>query len=448
MQPIIRGTRPSPRVGLVGNYSNEEMEQYDRLFPTIWKAPTLKHLEMDVQVKELDLIVVGYDANKQGNQWSTYFESVHVISFSPFTTLPGPIDHILIDTIEKSKNEEYLLPRTKLPFHQRRELDLLLIENIFGWLQINVYIPNAPQERFTEMIDRASEIVKNGAIIIDRNADIPLATIYKREESNLGVAWLSNPVFDQVKWVELIAMEWAKDDKEGFPEFGDWTKSSEWMTTEEEDLVKNIDQLEASKQEVMNEFDLKIANFRSDLASANLVADKGLRRLITAQGDNLVDEVASVFQEFGFEVDNMDEVIDPKSSKREDLRLRVPSDDSDWEAIVEVRGYSRRTGDTKDFLRISKFVSFYVREKKGRLPAKKIYVVNGQIELSPELRQDVLASADEYLQEFGEDGGLIISTLDLFRAMKLVDQLGKDRIKESIKGMTGRWSLDFIGEEH
>ena len=427
MTSIIRGTRPRPSVGLVGNFLYDENDYFNRLFPTIWRAPALDELEDKVQANELDLIIISREFPDSGNRYSNYFNRVHVISFlEENNNLPGPFGNAYLRIIGESGNEAFELPRLPLAFERRREADLAQIRDIRDWSYIRVSFLGG---RKAEDDKRVKEILKESALILDRYEQIPLAVIFKREETGLGVAWLPNTVFDQVKWVELIAMKWVEDDRERFPEFGDWTKSTKWMTPEEEKLVNNIDQLENNKQQTIIEFDQKIASLHSDLASAILASNKGSRRLITAQGAILVDEVAKVFQEFGFEVDNIDEILDPKLPKREDLRLRDPSDDSDWEAIVEVRGYAKSAGKTAEFQRISRFVSFYQGEK-GRLPDKRIYVVNGQIDLPPDLRLDVMASSEEDIRVFSEDGGLIVSTLDLFRAMKALNQLGKDKIKE------------------
>ena len=141
----------------------------------------------------------------------------------------------------------------------------------------------------------------------------------------------------------------------------------------------------------------------------------------------------------GFIVDNVDESLAPNAPKREDLRLRDPQHQPEsWEAIVEVRGYSKSSFTTADLQRLARFAALYQKEK-GRLPDKCIYVVNGQTDLIPPLRDIPLASAPDDLQVFSEDNGLVIWTLDLFRVAKRLNPDTQQLIRHSIKHCMGRW---------
>jgi len=216
------------------------------------------------------------------------------------------------------------------------------------------------------------------------------------------------------------------------------------MTREEKMLVERIDVLEREKVEAIRQFDQQIAELMIESTQATLIANDGRRRLITAQGDELVDEVASAFEAFGFGVEQVDDALTSGMPKREDLRLRDPADpNSDWEAIVEVRGYGKSGGTTADIQRIGRFANFYLGEK-GRLPDKRMYVVNGQIELPPSQRELPLASAREDVELFGEDNGVVISTLDLFRVLETSTPKQLQAVRESIKRTSGRWTGQAI----
>ena len=66
-------------------------------------------------------------------------------------------------------------------------------------------------------------------------------------------------------------------------------------------------------------------------------ANNGLRRLITSQGNELVEEVSKILRTIGFQVDLIDNQIGQNEPKKEDLRLKCDDvDGEEWAAIVEV----------------------------------------------------------------------------------------------------------------
>ena len=283
-------------------------------------------------------------------------------------------------------------------------------------------------------------------IILDKHTGDPFATIYSRD-NKLGIAWLPQSIFDQVSWVELIVTEWAKYDHTRFPGFGDWKNLLEWMVQKEEDLARKISALEDKKQRTIKKIDEEMGSLQSDLTEATLEANKGVRRLLVAQGDELVEEVANIFSKIGFEVQLMDKEMEDNQPKREDLRLQDPSvQEEDWEAIVEVRGYKKSGGQTADLARLGRFANLY-RNEKGRLPDKRMYVVNGQIGIpNPQLRQEPLVSAQEDIDIFAKDSGVVISTIDLFRLVKNLQHFDHKTVRESIKKAEGRWTIKSVNK--
>jgi hypothetical protein len=211
------------------------------------------------------------------------------------------------------------------------------------------------------------------------------------------------------------------------------------MTPEEEALQAKKKAMEQERLEYNQRVDLTIGELDQQISQSMLIANQGRRRLITTQGDELVFAVAEVLTEFGFGVQKMDESVSIEQTKFEDLRLTIP-ENREWEAIVEVRGYGNSVGQTADFQRLERFARHYQGEK-GRWPSKKIYIINGQIELLPNQRQEPLAPAKDDIRVFGENTGLVIWSLDLFRAWKILEQVGPEVIKRSIIESVGRWII-------
>jgi len=176
------------------------------------------------------------------------------------------------------------------------------------------------------------------------------------------------------------------------------------------------------------------------LTVAKAKANNGLRRLLTAQGQELVDEVVKVLRDIGFSVTDVDKLVGEQKPKREDLRLsHSEKGGKQWNAIVEVRGHTRSGGSPADLLRLDRFARLYQNEA-GQVPDKRIYIVNGQLELLPSQRQEPLGSATEELQVFQENDGILIWSVDLFRVMKATKPSDYPALIESIKNGWGRWS--------
>lgn len=435
MSRKIGGQRPRPRVALLGRFGEKDLDQFYRMFPTIWQGETIDALKAQVHVGEIDLIIIARGVSWAGD-WPKH---VHVICFSDdLSDLPGPTPNIRIRQFGDAETEAFLLPDIPLPLSRRRDADFHALSSIRGWQRLSITMSTAFAPSPSEEKDAKTAIDK-GAIICELQTNSPLAIQYLRKTNNLGMAWLPCLVIDQAAWVEVIVTQWAQFDKERFPYFGDWTAFPEWMLLEEEDIASSIEALEQQRQNVIAQIDQQIGELVSKIDTAKADANKGRRRLITAKDDELVDEVKKVFQEIGFEVDDMDELLAGGTQRREDLRLRDPSDEGEhWEAIVEVRGYARSGGKTEDLMRLARFANLYERET-GKQPDKRIYVVNGQLELLPPQRQSPLAAAEGDVQEFAESDGLVMWTLDLFRAMKATAPKDYSSLRKSIEEAVGIW---------
>jgi len=447
MNKRVEGLRPRPRVAIVGSFDDEVLNRLGRLFPTTWLAGDWGDLDDQVDFREVDLVVTGPDTTvhvKSTGHGGGYLKNAHVISFSAdIYYLPGPYPHTLVETEGAVTTEEYVLPPLPLPFHRRREADFDGVSSVRGWTKLVLAYdqPRGPMENI-EWVN-SNETFMDGAIVLDHHEEHPLAVKYWRKDSGLGVACLPQPVFSQYEWIELIAMDWAKSDRERFPGFGDWTKSPEWMLPEELALASQIDSLEDQRRVAVSQIDDEINRLSQELTRAGLAANQGRRQLLTACGNELVEEVASLFADIGFEVENVDDILQADEPRREDLRLRIPNEDAGiWEAIVEVRGYAKSAGKTSDLSRLGRFADLYQQEK-GRLPEKRVYIVNGQCEIhNPSHREEPLASAVDDVDVFAERGGVVISTIDLYRLAKCLDRCDVTQARDSIKNAVGRWSFE------
>lgn len=97
--------------------------------------------------------------------------------------------------------------------------------------------------------------------------------------------------------------------------------------------------------------------------------------------------------------------------------MRDP-DDPAWTNITEVRGY-KAGAKVSDLQRLARFAALHA-VRTGSIPVSRWYVVNQFFDDDPETRRSLAGSEDD-LAVFGEDGGLIMDTRELFSLQRLVD---------------------------
>jgi hypothetical protein len=448
MSERIRGSRPQPRVAVIGEFELSVLEQFRSFFPTIWEVKYIEDLQSQVNSQEIDLIILGSNLGLRNYQnyvvQREYLSRAHIISFSYVIRLPGPINGSECEAFGTTDTEQYSLPDLPLMFNRQRDQDLAFVTGIRGWKKIEPNLGEIPitkgdsEETVNKTLETIFKGIKEMPIVLETLTQDPLATIYRRETTGLFIAWLPNEVFNQATWVEIICSHIADTDRQRFPNFGNWQKMPEWMTKEEIALESTIKQLNEHRLAINREIDEKITLISQQEVELNLAVNRGRRRLITSQGSELVEEVASVFREFGFIVRIMDDEVDQAESKREDLRLTMP-DNPHWAAIVEVRGYGRGSSQNGDFQRLGRFAMLYFKEC-GRPPDQRILVVNGEIEIKqPSRRQIPYAAAEHDLEEFAKDDGLVIWSLDLYRQVNREADIPAHTIRNSVINARGRW---------
>src|SRR5258708_5164188 len=239
-----------------------------------------------------------------------------------------------------------------------------------------------------------------------------LAGCYLRPNTYARWWWLPASIEHPARWAAAALADWHNADPDKFPGGPSWQEIDEWATPAElklrarmkalqEELDKFVQDMEQEKLEVLRQQEEEFVR-----------ANNSDRRLITGQGDDLVDEVQAALEEVGFIVTNVDREIAGEGDRREDLRVKDPGN-PDWVAIAEVRGY-KRGAQLNDLLRIGRFVARYV-EETGKLPSASWYVVNHSFNQDPAIRPSPLASNNSEVRTFADGEGLIIDSRFLFR---------------------------------
>ena len=215
---------------------------------------------------------------------------------------------------------------------------------------------------------------------------------------------------------------------------------SDWYTPDERRLAKRIETVEDQVQGLLikrKRLLVEREGLVGELLSAGEDADKGIRRAVWADGDDLVEGVKEILASLGFKVQDMDAEL-KEEAKREDLRLTL-DDHPGWEAIVEVKGYKKGTR-TKDARQINEHRLRYAAEK-GTNPDLTLWIANPHRDMDPSSRP----APDKNVRD---TAALIetvhVSAADLYRQWALVTNNrleASDVVQRLISSPPGLWEL-------
>ena len=188
------------------------------------------------------------------------------------------------------------------------------------------------------------------------------------------------------------------------------SQPSDWYTPQEKVLADRISKIESEFERLSDERD----QLQTRLAAEGESADRGIRRVLWADGDDLIAAVQDMLTDLGFTVRDMDAELRQDQQKREDLRLTLQGDPR-WQAIVEVKGYTSGT-KTNDARQIREHRDHYIREE-GRSPDLTVWLSNSYRTMDPSSRP----APDQNVKDAAEAIGTVhVLASDLYRQWALV----------------------------
>ena len=200
------------------------------------------------------------------------------------------------------------------------------------------------------------------------------------------------------QWIAAALNAWSEDKPDRFPTSPNWQSRTEWQTPAEQKALDALRDLSGRRAQVLLDLDREESILRENVAEARVAADASERRLLTAQGDELVESVKDALTEIGFQVADVDELRASPGDYLEDLRVTDPEQD-DWIALVEVRGYTKGA-QLNDLLRIGRFVTRYIVDH-GHPPTATWYIVNHFCKTDPSTRTIPLQGNAQEVATFG-----------------------------------------------
>lgn len=301
---------------------------------------------------------------------STIARGVHVLSLGPtqfswwFAPEPGVIGFREATTSHSNTEREVTVPPT-CP---------LIYENLAHQLTRKVRQSEWPPPT----ISTSQSIGRHSGALVETTSNHPVAlrlVLGEEQDSDSGercpgVALILPDVDNLAAWFRAFLADIHEIDPEAVPHKPPRSSSSGvWNTQEEEVLAKRIACVTEQIADLRNERE----GLQAELKVEAERADRGIRRAIWADGSGLVEAVVQILSDLGFIVREMDDELEAGQPKHEDLRLTLNSH-PDWEAIVEVKGYTSGT-KTNDAQQIRKYREHY-QQVEGEQPALTLWISN------------------------------------------------------------------------
>jgi hypothetical protein len=266
-----------------------------------------------------------------------------------------------------------------------------------------------------------------------------IAGAFRREGT--GWCWALPHVPDHPElWLAAALSFWSERTPKRVPTSRPWTVRDGWITKAQIELRNKLAAIREEREAVLGEFVEREATLEAGVLIARVAAEAGPLRLLTSQGDELVEAVIAALEAFGYIVTDVDDETPPGQAKVEDLRVLDP-DQPHRTNITEIKGYAEGA-KARDLIVLERYGSLFA-QRTGELPDSLWYVVNQFRELDPDRRQEVLTGADEQIEAFASDGGLVIDTRVLFQLHRSLEtgERTSAEIRELISTATGRLTL-------
>lgn len=239
-------------------------------------------------------------------------------------------------------------------------------------------------------------------------------------------------------WFELAFAEWHSISPATFPSTPGWIDSPEWFTPAEYELAERIDRARLELEEIETRHREELGELDAQMAALRAESDTGDRLLLSGQGDPLQDQVLATLIELGFEVEDMDQVWDPRE-RREDYRVRDSADPA-WLVIADATGTTKGVKGVK-LMVTQRFVAKWASENAGKpLPGYWV-IANHFADRNPDQRPKALVRSDE-ASVLEDAKGLALDTVALFHLVRAVrrDPGLKDDARARLRAAVGQFT--------
>lgn len=396
--------RPRPRVLLLADGSSRSMSWVESRSETYREISDLS----EVDLEEWDLLVIGRQLDFQELQ---PIRRSGVYTFKVMD-LARTMNHVLDVNVRDGKSAVQLRWRLGIAGHRARRVDNLP-EPLQDLVQSSL-LPAIERRENQEGIlpppppaDLAPGITEFRPFLVGPG-DLVFAASYRGGSGSRH--WVvPSDVDDLGVWLDCALNEWHRDQPTVFPTGSAWQVTREWMTADELVVQTRADENLAELNARIEELSNAKAAIDKALTDLRTETDGGTRRLLTSQDDDLQDAVLAALTDLGFDVEDMDQVWEPRA-RREDFRIRV-SDDSTWMVLGDATGTTKGAKLSKLSALQSHLVK-YVIEERPPVEPRLWLLVNHLLHRNPTTRGPLFTEGDERVLK--EANALAIDTAALF----------------------------------
>ena len=258
-------------------------------------------------------------------------------------------------------------------------------------------------------------------------------------EPSAPIALILPEASNLVAWFRVFLSELHESDPIRVPQAPPLlSQPSDWNTPQEKILAARISQIETEIERLSDEQ----VQLQTELVAEGERVDSGIRRALWADGDELVAAVREILTALGFAVRDMDAELSQGEPRREDLRL-TRRGVADWQAIVEVKGYTSGI-KTNDARQIREHRERYIVEER-RSPDLTLWFSNPYRTMDPSSRP----TPDQNVKNAAETIGAVhVLVPDLYRQWALVAAGNLDSesvVQNLVNAAPGLWTPTSLG---
>ena len=353
-----------PRVAAIG-LEDHQATSIEHLCGTLRSADRFSHYVERYNVSETDVMVFGTDSEFEIDQGAP----AHLLTIEPRSLSwmqasdQGVVGQCHVFATDLNTERELTVPDACPAVYETLAADL------------SKQLGSAEDPPLVAVPDGLDDFAQNALVSTTSGHAVAL---------RLAVPWSVVLVLPEVAnlsaWLAAFLSDIHETDPERVPRPPPrLSNAADWHTPKERALAAEVAAIENKIESLDDERD----RHKTELTAEEERTDKGIRRAVWADGDDLVEAVAEIFGALGFTVQLMDAGLGQGEPKHEDLRL-THEDRAGWEAIVEVKGYTggTRTNDTRQIREHRK----RYRTDHQREPDLTLWVANPHRGADPSVR--------------------------------------------------------------
>lgn len=297
----IIGSKPRPRVLVWGIEPSSELGIFiNEIAPTVRFVGHVTDMKF-VRQAEWDAVILSGDppaGSAAMGPGPSFEDNLMVIQFGG-SNIAGylthnPIGWVRIGSAVGSVATEFVVADDASP-----RIRKLVFSTLLPWLQAQT--ANDVIIQTNTGTGKTIDLIKPFIMDADRR---PLAGSI--ELGGREWWWLPRETPNKDMWIATALSEWSKSDPTKFPAEPIWVDRPQWQTKNERDALLTLDLLRQERDRVIADLLQREQELTRKYDDSRREADRRERRLLTAQGSELVEEVHAALEEIGFKVQEMD----------------------------------------------------------------------------------------------------------------------------------------------